>query len=84
MYMYSFVSFTVQDGISPLHVASQFGRTEIVEILLKGADPNLTTKVWRLVWPLHLLPIFLQIFIKYLNIYFSKPLRLLGDLMLMQ
>lgn len=32
---------TVQDGASPLYVASQDGRTDIVDILLKSrANPN--------------------------------------------
>ena len=56
MYMYSIVSSTVQDGLSPLYVASQEGHSKIVDILLlKGADPNLTCTVCVLVGPLHLL-----------------------------
>lgn len=40
------VSFTVQTGSNPLHVASHEGYTEIVDALLKnGADPNQTTMV---------------------------------------
>ena len=56
MYMYSIVSSTVQNGLSPLYAASAMGHSQIVDILLlKGADPNLTTKVCVLVWPLYLL-----------------------------
>ena len=56
VYMYSIVSSTVQDGFSPLYVASQEGHSQIVDILLlKGADPNLTLKVCVLVWSLYLL-----------------------------
>lgn len=41
---------SVQDGRSPLYVASEFGHTEVVDILLKnGACTNLATKVLRLV-----------------------------------
>ena len=42
-----FFSFTAQDGISPLYVASQFGHTEVVDVLLNaGADVHqATTKV---------------------------------------
>ena len=46
MYMYSIVSSTVQNGLSPLYAASAMGHSQIVDILLlKGAEPNLTTKV---------------------------------------
>ena len=46
----------VQNGLSPLYMASDKGHTEVVDILLKsGADPKLTTKVWGLEWLLHLL-----------------------------
>ena len=56
MYMYSIVSSTVQDGLSPLYAASEMGHSQIVDILLlKGADPNLTCTVCVLVWSLHLL-----------------------------
>ena len=59
MYIFIIVSFTVQDGCSPLYVASEYGYSQIVDILVsKGADPNLTTKVWGLVWPLHLLHVY--------------------------
>ena len=35
------VSFTVQDGFSPLYFASQEGHTDVVDILVKaGADVN--------------------------------------------
>lgn len=41
---------SVQDGRSPLYVASEFGHAEVVDILLKnGACTNLATKVLRLV-----------------------------------
>lgn len=41
----------VQDGLSPLYVASREGHTEVVDILLKkGADPNLTCTVGGLLW----------------------------------
>ena len=45
-----------QNGLSPLYVSSQEGHTEIVEILLKsGANPNLTTTVYGLVYSFYLL-----------------------------
>jgi len=48
-YMYMIVSSTTQDGFSPLYIASRWGRTEIVDILLRsGADPNLPCMVWKL------------------------------------
>ena len=41
-----FFSFNAQDGLSALHVASQFGHTEVVDVLLNaGADINQATKV---------------------------------------
>ena len=44
------VSSIVQDGFSPLYAASECGHSQIVDILLlKGADPNLNTKV-RIIW----------------------------------
>ena len=59
MYMYSIVSSTVQDGLSPLYVASHEGHSQIVDILLlKGADPNLTCTVCVLVWSLYLLHVY--------------------------
>ena len=40
------MSFNAQDGCSPLYVASQFGHTEVVDVLLNaGADINQSTKV---------------------------------------
>ena len=41
-------SLTVQNGASPLYVASQEGHSDVVDILLKaGADVHqATTKVW--------------------------------------
>lgn len=40
------MSFIVQEGASPLLIASQNGKAEVVDILLKnGADPNLVTMV---------------------------------------
>ena len=56
-YMTRIVSSTMQHGLSPLYVASQFGHAEAVEILLKsGANPNLAGRVWEVVYsfyPLH-------------------------------
>lgn len=44
------ISFTIQNGVSPLYVASQAGQTEVVDTLLNcGADPNLANTVWGLV-----------------------------------
>ena len=41
-------SLTVQDGLSPLYVASHGGHSDVVDILLEaGADVHqATTKVW--------------------------------------
>lgn len=45
----SYVSFTVQSGASALYIACQRGHVNVMETLLKdGADPNLSTAVWRL------------------------------------
>ena len=39
-------SLTVQDGLSPLYVASCNGHTEVVDVLVKaGADVHQATKV---------------------------------------
>ena len=44
MSLISVTSFTVQDGVSPLYVASQNGHTDVVDLLVKaGADVPLTT-----------------------------------------
>lgn len=46
-YMYMHVSSIVQEGCSPLYMASQHGHTGVVDTLLKcGADPNLAWTVW--------------------------------------
>ena len=41
-------SLTLQDGVSPLYIASGYGHSDVVDILLKaGADVHqATTKVW--------------------------------------
>ena len=40
------VSFTVQNGASPLYIASAYGHTDVVDILVKaGADVNQATTV---------------------------------------
>ena len=40
----SFSELYIQDGLSPLYVASHEGHTDVVDILLrKGADVNQTT-----------------------------------------
>lgn len=45
----------IQDGISPLAVASQFGHTEVVDALLNyGADPNQATMVQKTLFALML------------------------------
>ena len=45
------ISSTIQNGASPLYVASQAGQTEVVDTLLKsGADPNLANTVWGLMY----------------------------------
>ncbi len=37
---------SIQDGFSPLHVASQFGHAEITDLLMKGgANQHTLTKV---------------------------------------
>ena len=44
------LSSTLQDGYTPLYVASQNGHTSIVDVLLRnGADPNLALTVSILV-----------------------------------
>ena len=44
--MYTILSSTVQNGFSPLYVASECGHTEIVDLLLgAGADVHQATKV---------------------------------------
>ena len=44
--MYNILSLTVQDGVSPLYVASRNGYTEIVDLLVRaGADVNQADKV---------------------------------------
>jgi len=44
----------MQNGASPLYVASQEGHAEVVDMLLSsGADPNLATKVCTLLWCVH-------------------------------
>ena len=53
LHMYTILSFTVQNGASPLFIASQNGHTDIVDLLLKaGADVHKTRKVFR---PVHML-----------------------------
>ena len=56
LHVYTILSFTVQDGASPLYVASHNGHTDIVDLLLKtGADVHQTNKVLPLYtcrfWP---------------------------------
>ena len=69
---HSITSSTTQSGISPIYVASMFGNTEVVDTLLKyGADPNLATKVWRLVLFIfvHCVPsIFISLRVIHINI----------------
>ena len=45
--MSHFFSLTLQDGVSPVYVASQEGHTDVVDVLVKaGADVSqITTKV---------------------------------------
>ena len=51
--VYTILSFTVQDGASPLCMASQNGHTDTVDLLLKaGADVHKARKVFR---PVHML-----------------------------
>ena len=48
-----YTCFTVQDGFSPLYVASQEGHTDVVDLLLKaGADVHQMSKV-------HVLPLYM-------------------------
>lgn len=56
-YMMYVICLRVQGGVSPLHTASEEGHADVVDTLLrKGADPNLTTTVWGLVFQFHNLP----------------------------
>ena len=58
-HVHSVIFFTVQDGASPLYVASQEGHTEAVEMLLRsGADPNLAATVWGMVCSFHHLHVY--------------------------
>ena len=44
MSLISVTSFTVQDGISSLYVASENGHTDVVDLLVRaGADVHLAT-----------------------------------------
>ena len=44
MSLISVISFIVQDGVSPLYVASESGHTDVVDLLVRaGADLHLTT-----------------------------------------
>ena len=47
MYMLTMYLFTfLQDGVTPLFMASQDGHTSVVDVLLRhGADPNLPKTV---------------------------------------
>lgn len=48
--MYMNTTLSLQDGFSPLYVASEYGHKEIVDILLNNkADPNMATMVGSLV-----------------------------------
>ena len=48
--MFMCMCSTIQDGISPLYVASLSGHTGVVYAVLKiGADPNQVAKVQNLV-----------------------------------
>ena len=59
VHVHSVIFFTVQDGASPLYVASQEGHSEVVEILLRnGADPNLAWTVGGLVCSFHHLHVY--------------------------
>ena len=55
-----YFSLTVQDGFSPVYVASQMGHTDVVDVLVKaGADVNQTlTKVCQWWWKNLLLPLY--------------------------
>ena len=47
-----YIYLTVQDGFSPLYVASQFGHTDVLDLLLKaGADVHQMAKVLPLYMP---------------------------------
>ena len=59
VHVHSIILFTVQNSTSPLHMASQEGHTEVVEVLLRsGADPNLAWTVWGLVCSFHHLHVY--------------------------
>ena len=52
LHVYTILSFTVQNGVSPLFMASQNGHTDIVDLLLKaGADVHQMAKVLPLYMP---------------------------------
>ena len=52
MFTITYIYFTVQDGFSPLYVASQNGHTDVVDLLLKaGADIHQMAKVLPLYMP---------------------------------
>ena len=47
------ISLTLQDGLSPVYVASQTGQADVVAVLIKaGADINqaMTMVCWKMWW----------------------------------
>ena len=44
-----FCHISIQNGCTPLYVASEYGHTEVADLLMKnGAKVNQATTVWRL------------------------------------
>ena len=54
MYMYVSLLLSPQDGDTPLYIASLFGHTDVVRLLLENnADPNISDNVSYSIIPFH-------------------------------